>query len=440
VLRKLLQRYRSPFPTLIDGQMRREEWLTVKPASIYKGDFEHHNFGGAELDVVDPAYDLAAASFEFRLSAPAEKKMLDAYAEASGDHTIGERLLLYKLLYGTQLMKRAARKLTTEPSPQNPQEWHQRYLAARDFVTFNFHRYCASLTKEVPHAAWSKRLIFFDLDGVFDRELLGFPHTTLSGLAAINLLQSCGFSLVLHTARSVEDVRQYCQTYTFPGGIAEHGSVFIDAVRQREIPLIEAEAVTQMVRCRNALKELPGVFLDPAYRYSVRAYRYGDRHMEGLRVDEIEEILQQHHCDRLRVIAKSHYTDVVEKDTNKGSGLLAAKRHLGCPDEPVIAIGDSELDVEMLALAETSYAPANCAQPLRELANRAKCRIMRQPFQRGLLAAAHDIVRHGSPTSQQSLPGSLRMKTNRDLFPRLLAIADRPRVWQLLAALTWWSL
>jgi hydroxymethylpyrimidine pyrophosphatase-like HAD family hydrolase len=420
--------------------MRREEWLTANRTDIYKGDFEHHNFGAAELAVVDPAYDLAAAIFEFRLSTQAEQEMLQAYADVSGDHTISERILLYKLLYGTQMMKRAIRKLTAGSSRQKQEEWHELYLTAGNFLTFHFNRYCASFTPSVPRAAWSKRLFFLDLDGVFDCELLGFPHTTLNGLAAVGLLQSGGFSIVLNTARSVDHVRQYCQTYGFPGGIAEHGSVFVDAVRQRELPFIEAETVEQLAHCRNALKELPGVFIDPAYQYSVRAYRYSDRHTVGLRAEEVEDTLRRHRYDQLQILAKSHYTDIVRKGTNKGSGLLAAKRYLGCPDEPAVAMGDSELDVEMLALAESSYAPANCAKQVRELSKRAKCRVMRQPFQRGFLAAVRNVVRHRLPTSKRKQRQTPQVKTNSDLLQRLLRVADRPRLWNLLAILTWWSL
>src|SRR5579862_286321 len=65
-LRKELYKYVATAPTLIDGRMNPEEWLH-RPDAIYKADFEHHNFGGAEPDLADPAYDLAAAIFEFRL-------------------------------------------------------------------------------------------------------------------------------------------------------------------------------------------------------------------------------------------------------------------------------------------------------------------------------------------------------------------------------------
>src|SRR5207253_2295764 len=59
-LRHEVTRHACPFPTLIDGKMRPEEWITG-PASLLKTDFEHHGQGKFELNAADPAYDLAEA-------------------------------------------------------------------------------------------------------------------------------------------------------------------------------------------------------------------------------------------------------------------------------------------------------------------------------------------------------------------------------------------
>ncbi|HEV8713329.1 MAG TPA: HAD hydrolase family protein [Candidatus Binatia bacterium] len=438
-LRRQLRRYVSPLPTLIDGQMRAEEWVRAK-SSICKVDFEHHNFGGAELDLVDPAYDLASAIFEFRLSEPAEQELLCAYTRESGDRTITDRILLYKLLYGTWMMKRAARRVACESSRRKQQEWHLLYLSARRFLISHMSRYCAGRTAKAQQARWSTRLFFLDLDGVFDRELFGFPHTTVSGLAALALLQSRGFSVVPNTGRSVEHVRHYCQVYTLPGGLAEHGSVFVDAVRQRELALIDAEATEQLARCREAVQKIPGVFIDPEYRYSVRAFRYDGQCTVGLHAGEVDDLLARYHCAGLDIIARSQCTDIVQKGTGKGPGVLSVKRYLGCAGEPVAAMGDSELDLGMLEIAEFSYAPANCSKRVRELANKAKCRIMDQPFQRGLLAAARDMIQHSFPAGTECSLLPEGSKDGDDLLQTLLEVAERPRWRQLLAVCNWRSL
>ena len=59
-IRDELTRHPCARPTLIDGKMRRQEWITGT-SSLVKTDFEHHGSGKRELNVVDPAYDLADA-------------------------------------------------------------------------------------------------------------------------------------------------------------------------------------------------------------------------------------------------------------------------------------------------------------------------------------------------------------------------------------------
>src|SRR5204862_5207288 len=139
-------------------------------------------------------------------------------------------------------MDRGASLAAYDPSRRRREAGDRRRLTARDFLVHEMSRYCARYGAGGWSPAWSRRLFFLDLDGVFDCGLLGFAHTTVSGPAAVALLHAHGFSVVLNTGRSVEHVRRYCQTYGFEGGVAESGSVLVDAVRQRELALIDARA------------------------------------------------------------------------------------------------------------------------------------------------------------------------------------------------------
>ena len=98
---------------------------------------------------------------------------------------------------------------------------------------------------------WSKRLFFLDLDGVFDCDALGFPHTTPSGLAALRLLRAHDVSVVLNTGRGVEDVRDYCRAYDLAGGLGEFGSVFVDAVAGRTLPPAAMAVATSTASAAN---------------------------------------------------------------------------------------------------------------------------------------------------------------------------------------------
>lgn len=106
-IRKQLRRYAAPRPVLVDGSMKPADWVRSGD-QLYKSDFEQHNFGGGELDVVDAAWDLAAATFEFRLSEQAERRLVGSYIKQSGDSRVADRLLLHKILYALTTMRAAA--------------------------------------------------------------------------------------------------------------------------------------------------------------------------------------------------------------------------------------------------------------------------------------------------------------------------------------------
>jgi hydroxymethylpyrimidine pyrophosphatase-like HAD family hydrolase/orotate phosphoribosyltransferase len=435
-LRRNLEKYVSSVPALVDGRMQPGEWLNNGKA-FYKIDFEHHNFGGGEADIVDPAYDLAAAAFEFRLSRQAEQEMLRVYMKESGDSTVGERILFHKILYGTMAIDYSMQSLA---AGKEPYKHNERRLFARDFLAYAMTEFCGQFLQLEAPPKWSPALFFMDLDGVFDYELLGFPHATRCGLQSISLLRSNGFSIVPNTGRGVQHVRQYCSAYGFPGGIAEYGSVFVDTVNRREVPFITPDTVGQLEVCRKAIQELPGVFIDPSYEYSIRAYRYNGRVMTGLTVDEVKSVVKRPEFSRLTFICRPSSTYIVQNRVNKGTALRVVRRMVGSRNVPVTAIGDSELDIAMLRAADFAYAPANCATLLRKLSKEGKCRIVRQRFQSGLLEAVeHRLSCERTRESRGSSAPASVLENPRGLMETLLSAADRGAIFQILIALMWWS-
>ena len=437
-LHRRLRKLVSPMPALIDGCVKPDEWVTRGREAV-KVDFEHHSFGKTELNVVDPAYDLAYATLAFGLSPEQERQLVERYAHESGDGAAADRMLLYKLLHGVIVMEDALRKTCCDPS-ESRHEWNGRYLAARRWLTSQLARFAASRIPSPAAVRWSKRLFFLDLDGVFDSETFGFPHPTTSGLAALDLLRAHGFAVVLNTGRNVADIHAYCRDYHLPGGLGELGSVFVDAVAQREIPLIDGEGAEQLARCRDAFGRLPGVFVDPAYRYAVRVCRYEDERAVPPPRAQVEEVLRQAGLDRLAVSPSSVDAIIVQRGVDKGRGLTIVREYLECADQPVAAIGDSDRDIPMLTAADSAFAPSGCSPAIHALGHLGRCRVIAAPMQRGLLCAARELAGLRPETGDRAAGAAAQPTPAADLLASLLRVVERSRLRQVVGALTWWRL
>jgi hydroxymethylpyrimidine pyrophosphatase-like HAD family hydrolase len=432
-IRRRLQACVAPNPTLVDGRMQPADWVR-SGGKLLKTDFEHHNFGGGELDIVDPAWDLASAIFEFKLAPDAERALLESYVTETADTGIHERLPLYKILYAMNGLRAAKYWLARHPDSDRREDWNRQFIATRSFAAFHVARYCGRMLG-TPPTAWERRLCFLDLDGVFDWGLLSFPHTTACGMRALLLLQRNRFSVVLNTARSLEHVREYCYAYRLPGGVAELGSVFWDAIREWEVPLIDAEAAAQIETLRDQIRNLPGVFIDPENRYSIRAYRFDNGYMRPLETAEVVALLQRTGCDRLTFVESAADTYIVQKGAGKGRALAAVKAYLDCGREPVAAIGDSAQDVDMLRAADIAYAPANASREVHELIARGKCRRTSRPLQAGLLEAAMELCSTAAYNSGGAVPGDDAEPAS--LLDELLRVPDRRPLERIAGALRW---
>jgi hydroxymethylpyrimidine pyrophosphatase-like HAD family hydrolase len=409
--------------------MKPEDWISTGTA-LYKTDFEQHNFGGAELDVADPAWDLASAIFEFRLSSTCEQQLLRRYREKTGDFEIEQRLLLYKLLYAACTMRAARYWITRQITDEQRVHWNEICLAAQDFATFQVARHAGSVLPHQP-ARWTSRLFFLDLDGVFDWPFLGFPHPSPNGIRTLQILSEAHFSVVLHTARPLAHVKEYCRAYHLPGGVAELGSVFWDAITDREIPLVSPLALAELRQLRETLQTLGSVSTDPGHKYSIRAYRFEHGRTKPLTSSEAEQALRQAGCNRLTFTQTTSHTCFVEKGCDKGAAIGKVKSSIGLPVRFVAAIGDSNHDLAMLLAADQAYAPANASRGVRELIAAGKCRKMRRQLQSGLLDAAQEL--------SQNSPKASRPKPTH-LLDVLLGVSDRPLISRILGICRWQQL
>jgi hydroxymethylpyrimidine pyrophosphatase-like HAD family hydrolase len=426
-------------PALIDGNMTPQDWVETRDGPC-KVDFEHHNFGRTELYVVDSAYDLASAVCEFRLSAKDEHELIAHYIRMSGDSTVVERMLLWKVVHGVVGVERATAALNAKMPSEALLLWHERLVLARNFLVHQMNLFSASLLPNRLPLQWTRRLIFLDLDGVFDSNVFGFPQATTSGLIALAKLQSHGFSVILNTARSVTDVRQYCDAYGLQGGVAESGCIFVDASAKNEIALIAPEAAEQLNCCRTAIQSLPGVCVDPNYRTALRAFRFKKNRTEGLSEAEVRGVLESAGLDRLTLLTTDADTTILPGGISKGSGLLWARKYLGLEGEPVAAIGDNDQDLDMFRAAELAFAPANASKSVREFAAMGKCKLTRRPHQRGLLEAVRQVVH---PDGQLCDKCRIHLKQADGcgaLFQTLMQVAESSKVRRFFSLMNWRNL
>jgi hydroxymethylpyrimidine pyrophosphatase-like HAD family hydrolase len=438
-LHRNLARHMCRAPAFIDGNMKPGDWIQTQDAFL-KVDYEHHNFGRTELYIVDPAYDLASAIFEFGLSVQDEKELVAHYIHLSDDSEVVDRILLWKLVLGLVVMERATSALDGEARSKAPMLWHERLFRARNFLVHQMNLFSASLLPDRTFLDCSRRILFLDLDGVFDSNVFGFPQATSSSLLALARLQSHGFSVILNTARSVVDVRQYCQAYALQGGVAESGCMFVDAPTQSEISLVEPEAAAQLNLCKTAIQSLPGAFVDPNYRSAVRAFRYQGNRTQSLSKREVCDIFERAGLALLTFLSTEADTTIVPKGITKGSGLLWAKKYLGFEGEPVAAVGDNDQDLDMFRAADLALAPANASNSVREFAAAGKCKIMRRPRQRGLLEAVSQLIH---PDGQLCRRCNIQLEQADGcgaLFQRLMEVAEGSTIRKFSSILNWGNL
>jgi hydroxymethylpyrimidine pyrophosphatase-like HAD family hydrolase len=412
-------------PVLIDGKMRPAEWVDGDGAAL-KTDFEHHGMGKHQLNISDPAYDVADAILQWNLSEDEERKFIEAYAALSGDRDIAQRLFLYKLLAGSWAMARAAEHLANPALRARHEQFNARYLEALRFLTVQTMRFSAMLCRRPDPPRWSSPLVVLDIDGVLDKQIFGFPSTTAAGIRALWTLASHGIDVALNTAKSVYELKEYAKAYGFVGGVAEYGSFVWDAVSGRERVLVGPESLAQMERLKARLRAIPGVFLNDAYRYSIRCFA----HTRGVTVPVpemlVRNLIANLGLDRLRL--HQTYTDstVTAVEADKGSGLRSLLSLAGHPELETFAVGDSEPDLPMFAAASRCFAPGQiaCVEPARLLG----CRIALRPEQRGLLEIARHIVHPHGGGCRRCVPPRMQLGPADKLFYELLRTADRSPV------------
>jgi hydroxymethylpyrimidine pyrophosphatase-like HAD family hydrolase/orotate phosphoribosyltransferase len=424
-VRRQLEETVCPVPALVDSRMTKDEW--VQSLGEYKKtDFEHHGFSKtATHNISDPAYDIASASFEFELTDEEKDRLINLYIQKTGDKSIRERLFYYKLLVGNEAMDESIRKLNQIRDPSFYALMNWRYIRAWSYLVSETMHQTATFCGGRPVKQWGSLMFVMDIDDVLDKNIFGFPGTTANGVRSLSLLREHGVCSIINTARSLEEVKDYCRYYGFPGGIAEYGSVIWDDLEQREEILVGKNAIDELRILREALSKVPGVFVNPLYQHSIRAYCYNRQRTSPVPDATIGEVFSTLGIRELT--AKKSYIDtaIYDKSVDKGMALIKlkeAKKVINCK---IGAVGDSESDLPMLIAADKGFLVNNSSIELKRKARNFSISIMRSSFESGLLEAVNCFLHDGSYGNCHICKECLKaFENNTESFWQFLRIAD----------------
>jgi len=314
-------------------------------------------------------------------------------------------------------------------------ELNEQFVRAWNFLVSETMRLTAGYCVGEPVLAWQTPMFVMDIDDVLDKNIFGFPSTTEHGIRAISLLRAHRVCSAINTARSLKEVQNYCRHYSFAGGIAEYGSVIWDAIEQETRVLVSEPALAELAALREALGRVSGVFTNPSYLFSIRAYSYDRQKTIPIPEATIGDLFRRLDIQHLKAHRTYIDTAVLDKAVDKGNAMLRLKDWKGINHGEVGAVGDSETDLPMLKVADRGFLVSNSDIELKRQARQFGIRIVKSRFQAGLHEAANVFV-HGreGPGHEPNAALGKKLKHEQDPMREVIRIADYDavRLWPRL--------
>ncbi|MGE5223079.1 MAG: HAD family hydrolase, partial [Omnitrophica WOR_2 bacterium] len=107
------------------------------------------------------------------------------------------------------------------------------------------------------------------------------------------------------------------------------------------------------------------------------------------------DLLARFYAEGVRRIPELNFTyssdqsiEIVASGVSKGSALQYLAEHLGIPPQAILAIGDSENDLDMIQYAGTGVAVGNALESVRAVANR----VVKSSKDNGVAQAIWELV------------------------------------------------
>ncbi|MDT7726192.1 MAG: hypothetical protein QOI21_2768 [Actinomycetota bacterium] len=330
-------------PSVVDGATGLTNWFRTGH-SLRKVAADVRDFSNSDLTCYDPAFDLAGID-------PGSRDTAFVEALRAAYPCSDERFLLYQLVH-------LAAGLEVDP------------LAGRAAARAA-QRYVAAQFGERQAGSGGGPLCALDIDGVLESGSMGFPAITPAGMLSVRALAAHGYRPVVVTGRCLDEVRERCEAYGLAGGVAEYGALAYERESGGVVELVTEGDLRLLATVRNSLRSRSDVVLDEDYQHSVRACCRSETGLSPLPAETVEAVLEGLGGDRSRVraIPGQRQTDFVARATDKGQGLAALARLVSgatvAVPEIELAVGDTEADLPMLAVARHAYAPANASAPVQ---------------------------------------------------------------------------
>ena len=197
-----------------------------------------------------------------------------------------------------------------------------------------------------------------DVDGTLTSKAHGI---STGAIQAIRDLESRGIPVILASARPypiLNILREYLGTsgaiVCENGGHVDYGG--------------ESRLLGDNKECQEVYRRLKEVHGDGVREAWANQYNLVDLAME--RTIEREEVLAVlSEFPRLRLIDSGFFYHVLARDVDKGKGLRAAAEMMDIKCSEIVAIGDSEVDMELLQEAGYGVAVGDASDELKEIAD-----------------------------------------------------------------------
>ncbi|MFE2406802.1 HAD family hydrolase [Kitasatospora sp. NPDC059408] len=374
----------APRPCVVDGRTGDGHWPPDGTGGRTKTGFADGAFSNLDLATYDAAFDLAGAVTEApggpAHSHVAETELLAAYEQLTGRRIDPARWCLLRLVQNWDAARQAR---TADPASAPLVRAHERRAQAAAVQRFLAGAYLADLDTD-PQGPWC----VLDVDGVLESDVLGFPASSPQGMLALRALRAHGYRVLLATGRSLPEVRDRCAAYRLAGGVAEYGAVAFDAGTGAVHPVSGTDATG----LRRRLAALPGVFVDPYARWSLRASAGDGPRRTALPARTVAGLLgRPPYGTRFTVVTGDAQSDFVPRGVDKAGGVRTLLAALGDGTAvPALAVGDTAADLPLLTWARRAAAPANAAPAVAA----AGVPTARHPYQAGLAGIVGRLIGH----------------------------------------------